>query len=69
MVSVGRISLKQLTLDVILRNLTKFLTTCLVSHSPLSDVEKSRPRKVLRFLVLLLCKQFPLYFSLVMRAI
>ena len=69
MVSAGRISLKQLTLDVMLRNLTKFLTTCLVFHSPLSDVEKSRPRKVLRFLVLLLCKQFPLCFSLVMRAI
>ena len=69
MVSAGRISLKQLTLDVMLRNLTKFLTTCLVFHSPLSDVEKSRPRKVLRFLVLLLCKQFSLCFSLVMRAI
>ena len=41
MVRIARISLRQITPDVILRNLVKFLTTCLVSRLPLSDVEKS----------------------------
>ena len=77
MVRIARISLRQITPDVILRNLVKFLTTRLVSRLPLSDIEKSWPRKrslsitrkVLRLLLLLLCKQFSLCFSLVMRAI
>ena len=77
MVRITRISLGQITPDIILRNLVKFLTTRLVSRLPLSDIEKSWPRKrslsitrkVLRLLLLLLCKQFSLCFSLVMRAI
>ena len=76
MVRVARISLKHITPDVILHNLIRFPTTCLVSRWPLSDVEKSRPRKhwpwkrslcitrkALRFSVLLLSEQFSLCFS------
>ena len=77
MVRVARVFFTHITPDVILRNLIKFSTTCLVSRSPLSDIEKSRPlkrslcitRKGSMLLVLLLCKQFDLCFSPVMRAI
>ena len=72
MVRITRISLKHIIPDVILRNLIKPPTTCLVSHWLLSDVEKSKPwklrprkhwsRKALRLLVLLLWKQFSLCF-------
>ena len=41
-IRVAQIALKHITPDVILRNLIKFPTTCLVSRWPLSDVEKSR---------------------------
>ena len=43
---ITRISLKHITPDVILRNLIKSPTTCLVSHWLLSDVEKSKPWKL-----------------------
>ena len=46
MVRITRISLKHITPDVILRNLIKPPTTCLVSHWLLSDVEKSKPWKL-----------------------
>ena len=45
-IRVAQIALKHITPDVILRNLIKFPTTCLVSRWPLSDVEKRRPRKL-----------------------
>ena len=78
-----QISLKHITPDVILRNFIKVPITCLVSRWPLSDVEKSRPRKLKprkhwprkRSLCItwkalrLLCKQFSLCYFLVMRAI
>ena len=82
-VRVAQISLKHITLGVTLRNLIKFPITRLVSRWPLLDVEKSRPRKLKprkhwprkRNLCItwktfrLLCKQFSLCYSLVMRAI